>query len=146
MEAGLTWMDVYTAATQDRNVWVEGGACTSVGVVGWYIGGGFGPQSKKFGTGAANLLEAKVVSTNGDVVIANEYQNADLFYALRGGGHGFGIVISLTSRTHSMPRFHGSTTGFVKGRDETATINFLARFLEFFENDLSNNWGEHISF
>ena len=38
-----------------------------------------------FGTGPANMLEAKVVTAQGEVVVASEYQNEDLFYALRGG-------------------------------------------------------------
>ena len=75
-------MDVYAAASVDRNLvcsnfnckasncgmvanlvgshYVQGGGCTSVGVVGWHIGGGFGHWSKKFGTGPANMLEARV--------------------------------------------------------------------------------------
>ena len=47
------------------------------------IGGGYGSWSKMFGTGPANLLEAKVVTADGEVVIANESNNPDLFFALR---------------------------------------------------------------
>jgi len=47
LEAGLTWMDVYAAASLDRDLYVQGGGCTSVGVVGWHIGGGYGSYSKK---------------------------------------------------------------------------------------------------
>ena len=55
--------------------YVQGGGCTSVGVIGWHIGGGYGSWSKKFGTGPANMLEAKVVTADGQVVIASEFQN-----------------------------------------------------------------------
>ena len=55
--------------------YVQGGGCTSVGVIGWHIGGGYGSWSKKFGTGPANMLEAKVVTADGRVVIASEFQN-----------------------------------------------------------------------
>ena len=76
-------MDVYAATSIDRGLvsgklifivfpwkqlndkialqYVQGGGCTSVGVVGWSIGGGYGSLSKKFGTGPANLLEARDV-------------------------------------------------------------------------------------
>ena len=54
---------------------MQGGGCTSVGVVGWHIGGGYGSWSKKFGTGPANMLEAKVVTADGQVVVASEFQN-----------------------------------------------------------------------
>ena len=46
-----------------------------MGVVGWHIGGGYGHWSKKFGTGPANMLEAKVVTADGRVVVASEFQN-----------------------------------------------------------------------
>ena len=48
--------------------YVQGGGCTSVGVVGWMIGGGYGSASKMFGTGPANLLEARVVTADGRLV------------------------------------------------------------------------------
>ena len=44
------------------------------------------------------MLEAKIVTADGRIAIANEYQNEDLFYAMRGGGFGFGVVVSLTVR------------------------------------------------
>ena len=44
-------------------------------MVGWHIGGGYGHWSKKFGTGPANMLEAKVVTADGQVVVASEFQN-----------------------------------------------------------------------
>ena len=62
--AGLTWMDVYAAASVDRGLYVQGGGCTSVGVIGWHIGGGYGSFSKMFGTGPANMLEARIVAAN----------------------------------------------------------------------------------
>ena len=54
-----------------------------MGVVGWMIGGGYGSFSKMFGTGPANLLEAKVVTANGEVVIANMCQNSESFFSER---------------------------------------------------------------
>ena len=123
--------------------YVQGGGCTSVGVVGWHIGGGYGSFSKKFGTGPANLLEARVVTANGDVVVASEYQNEDLFFALRGGGHGFGVVVSLTVRTHPLPKLFGAVEGFIRSRDEETGKALLTTFLEFYKASLSGpNWGE----
>ena len=135
LEAGLTWLDVYAAASVDRGLYVQGGGCTSVGVIGWHIGGGYGSWSKMFGTGPANMLEAKVVTSNGDIVIASEYQNEDLFYALRGGGFGFGVVVSLTVRTHPLPNF-GRVFGSIYSRDDTSGREFLKKFLNFYKNHL----------
>ena len=99
--------------------YVQGGGCTSVGVVGWHIGGGFGHWSKKFGTGPANMLEARVVTADGQVVVASEFQNEDLFFALRGGGFGFGVVVSLTVRTHPLPSRLGVMSGSVSSHRST---------------------------
>ena len=126
--------------------YVQGGGCTSVGVIGWHIGGGYGSWSKKFGTGPANMLEARVVTANGEVVVASEYQNEDLFYALRGGGFGFGVVVSLTVRTHPLPELFGFAMGSVHAKNEESAKDLIASFLEFYKlNLLGTNWGEQFS-
>ena len=63
--AGAIWMDVYDAVTTRAGRYVQGGGCTTVGVAGLVQGGGFGSFSKGFGTAAANLLEAEVVTADG---------------------------------------------------------------------------------
>lgn len=147
MQAGLTWMDVYAAASVDRDLYVQGGGCTSVGVVGWHIGGGFGSFSKMFGTGPANLLEVKIVDAEGNIKIANECQNTELFYAMRGGGYGFGVVVSLTSRTHPIPEKFGFHIGSIQSTSEEATVTLFAKFLDFYQSSLTSiNWGEQVRF
>ena len=64
------------------------------------------------------MLEAKIVTANGDIVIASEFENADLFYAMRGGGHGFGVVVSLTVRTHPLPEYFGIVRGQLKANNQ----------------------------
>src|SRR4029453_11278194 len=82
--AGAIWMDIYDAVTTTAGRYVQGGGCTTVGVAGLVQGGGFGSFSKGFGTAAANLLEAKVVTADGAVRIANPVRNRDLLWALKG--------------------------------------------------------------
>ena len=124
---------------------MQGGGCTSVGVVGWHIGGGYGSWSKKFGTGPANMLEAKIVTANGNVVIASEFQNEDLFYAMRGGGHGFGVVVSLTVRTHPLPEYFGAVTGAVKSKNQQSGKELVKEFFDFYKEHLIGpNWGEQV--
>jgi hypothetical protein len=81
--AGAIWMDVYDAVTTTAGRYVQGGGCTTVGVAGLVQGGGFGSFSKGFGTAAANLLEAEVVTADGATRIANPVRNRELFWASR---------------------------------------------------------------
>ncbi|KAJ5530564.1 hypothetical protein N7527_003957 [Penicillium freii] len=74
-----------------------------VGVAGWATGGGHGVLTGVYGMGADNIIEATVVTPNGDLVTANECQNNDLFWAIRGGGGGtFGVILSPTVNAYQM--------------------------------------------
>jgi FAD/FMN-containing dehydrogenase len=103
LEAGLQFADFYPEA-EKRGRLVNGGTCTSVGVGGCTLGGCFGPFSQKLGPAASNVLEAKVVLANGTLVTASKCSHPDLFWALRGGGAGFGVVTEWTMRT--LPWLH----------------------------------------
>ena len=94
--AGSIWGRVYHETMVKAGRYVQGGGCLTVGVAGLVLGGGFGSLSKAFGTGAASLLEAEVVTADGAAVLANACTNPDLFWALKGGGAGFGVVTRLT--------------------------------------------------
>ena len=98
-----------------------------------------------FGTGPANMLEAKVVTAQGEVVVASEYQNEDLFYALRGGGYGFGVVISITVRTHPLPAVIGGTTINFTSKSREGAVLLLSKFLDLYRDQmLGTNWGEQL--
>lgn len=76
-----------------------GGTCLTVALSGYSLGGGWGLSTRLFGLGTDNLLEVEIVDYNGDVLIANENENSDLFWALRGAGGGnFGVVTSMKFR------------------------------------------------
>jgi hypothetical protein len=144
--AGCTWIDVYTAVTTRAGRYVQGGGCTSVGVAGLIQSGGFGSFSKGFGSAAAGLLEAEVVTADGRVRTVNACSDPDLFWALKGGGGGtFGVVTRLTLRTHALPEFFGGAWGKVKAKSDEAFTRLLARFLSFYASSLANpHWGEQI--
>jgi FAD/FMN-containing dehydrogenase len=79
----------------------------TVGLVGATLGGGFGLLTRNFGMASDNLLAAEVVvASNGDgakAIIADEKNNSDLLWALRGAGNGnFGVVTSLTYKIHPL--------------------------------------------
>src|SRR5579871_6911214 len=101
--AGAIWGHVYQEVMVKAGRYAQGGGCMTVGVAGFLNGGGFGSLSKMFGIGAASLLEAEVVTADSEIRIANACVNPDLFWALKGGGGGFGVVTRVTVGTHNLP-------------------------------------------
>jgi FAD/FMN-containing dehydrogenase len=144
---GARWLEAYEAVTTQAGRYVQGGGCTTVGVAGLVLGGGFGSLSKGFGTGAANLLEAQVVTADGAVRVANAFTNPDLFWALKGGGGGsFGVVTRLTLRTHELPDYIGEVLAKVTAGSDAAYRALIQQMVSFYRANLMNpHWGEQIS-
>jgi FAD/FMN-containing dehydrogenase len=147
-EAGAVWMDLYNAVTTGAGRYVQGGGCTSVGVAGLVQSGGFGSFSKGFGTAASGLLEAEIVTADGQVRIANACSNPDLFWAIKGGGGGtFGVLTRLTLRTHELPAFLGFAGGTIKAQSDAAFSKLIAHTIGFYDEHLFNpHWGEQLRF
>jgi len=144
--AGCVWMDAYKAVTTGAGRYVQGGGCTTVGVAGLVQGGGFGSHSKAYGTAAASLLEAEVVTADGQVRVVNATQDPDLFWALKGGGGGtFGVITRLTLATHPLPETFGGANLTVRARSDEAFRRLLARFVDLYATNLFNpHWGEQV--
>jgi FAD/FMN-containing dehydrogenase len=90
------------------------GTCQCISVAGPLLGGGHGMLQSKAGFHADQLLSARIVTADGSVVTASDYENQDLFWALRGAGHNFGIATSLTLRTYDeyLENWHSDTMTF----------------------------------
>jgi FAD/FMN-containing dehydrogenase len=146
--AGAIWMHVYQAVTPGAGRYVQGGGCATVGVAGLIQSGGFGSFSKRFGLAAAGLLEAEVVTADGQVRIANACSNPDLFWALKGGGGGsFGVVTRLALRTRDLPETFGVVFGKIRASSDEAYRALIARFLAHYRDRLMNpHWGETVRF
>ena len=85
---------------REQNKEIVGGTCHSVGIVGWTLGAGRGFTSPKFGLGVDQLLEVSLVNAEGEFVTASHSENPKLFYAIRGGGGGFGVIYNLKIKLH----------------------------------------------
>jgi FAD/FMN-containing dehydrogenase len=146
--AGAIWLEAYGAVTTRGGRYVQGGGCTTVGVAGLVLGGGFGSFSKGFGTAAANLLEAEVVTADGAVRTANPVRHRELFWALKGGGGGsFGVATRLTLRTHALPAFFGAVLATVTAASDQAYGRLAGQVLWFYHQRLLNrHWGDVIRF
>ena len=144
--AGNRWLEAYTAASAE-GLYIQGGGCTSVGACGGFaLGGGFGSFSKRYGSGAAGVLELSIALADGSVITVNEYMHPDLFWALRGGGGGtFGVVTHMTLLAHPEPSTSGWISGPIKAKSDAAYRELIQRYLEFCGDALSTPvWGEGV--
>ena len=148
IEAGARWLPTYNVVTTKAGRYVQGGGCATVGVAGLIQSGGFGSFSKNYGLAAASLLQAEIVTAEGKILIANASTNADLFWALKGGGGGsFGVVTKVTLATYELPAFFGRVGGLIKANSDAAFRNLIGAFMRFYHERLFNPaWGESVSF
>ena len=144
--AGTIGMQAYQAVTTEGGKYVQGGGCTTVCLGGLVQSGGFGSYSKHYGSAAGNLLEAEVVTADGQIRIANACINPDLFWALKGGGGGsFGVVSKMTLRVHELPEFFGTANFTIKAESDDAYRGLLREFVSFYREHLFNDhWGEQV--
>ena len=118
-QGGVTWGE-FNRETQLHGLATTGGVVSSTGVAGLTLGGGLGWLMAKHGLALDNLLAAEVVTAEAKVIRASADENADLFWALRGGGGNFGVVSAFQFRLHPVgPMVTGGLVAhpFEKARD-----------------------------
>jgi FAD/FMN-containing dehydrogenase len=104
--AGCTWGDV-DHATHAFGLATPSGIISTTGVGGLTLGGGIGHLARTCGLSLDNVLEVDVVLADGSFVTANDQQNQDLFWAIRGGGGNFGVVTSFLFKLHPISTVYG---------------------------------------
>ncbi|EPE05477.1 fad binding domain-containing protein [Ophiostoma piceae UAMH 11346] len=101
--AGSLLGDITPQLIDNGNRAFAHGVCPGVGIGGHATVGGLGPMSRMWGAATDHIVEVEVVTANGTIVRANESQNSDLFFAIRGAASSFGIVTEFVMRTHPAP-------------------------------------------
>jgi FAD/FMN-containing dehydrogenase len=99
VEPGATLAD-FDAAVQKQGLATPVGINSTTGISGLTLGGGFGWLTGKYGMTIDNLISADVITADGKKLRASENENADLFWALRGGGGNFGVVTRYEFKLH----------------------------------------------
>lgn len=79
-----------------------GGTVSTTGVGGLTLGGGLGWVMRKHGLSCDNVLSADVITADGKLLVVNEKENSDLYWAIRGGGGNFGVVTSFEFKLHDL--------------------------------------------
>ena len=151
---GALWEDL-DPPCQRHGLATPGGTFGDTGVAGLTLGGGIGHLMGPHGLTLDNLVATKVVTADGAVVHASEEENADLFWALRGGGGNFGVVVEFTFRLHPvglllggllMYRLEDAHEVFSTFRELTAeAADELVCFAQIFRSAITGDSGTAVS-
>ena len=111
-QGGVTWAE-FNRETQLHGLATTGGVVSSTGIAGLTLGGGLGWLMGKYGLALDNLLSVDIVTAEGIILKASAVENADLFWAVRGGGGNFGVVASFEYQIHPVgPSITGGVVAY----------------------------------
>jgi FAD/FMN-containing dehydrogenase len=109
--SGAEWQAV-TAATAEHGLAVQASSAPDVGIAGFLLSGGISWLSRSRGLAVNDVLSLQVVGSDGTPRIVDHDHEADLFWALRGGGGEFGVVTGFELRLHALPTVSAGTLFF----------------------------------
>jgi hypothetical protein len=137
VQGGALWGDV-DHETQAHGLATPGGIVSHTGVGGVSVGGGIGWLMRKHGLTVDNLVEAEVVTADGDIIRASADDHPDLFWALRGGGGNFGVVSSFRFRLHPVGPVVVAGPVFWAAEDTADVLAFFREFVAHAPDELGN--------
>lgn len=135
VEGGATWGDL-NAAAYPFGLATTGGIVSTTGVGGLTLGGGIGYLARGLGLSCDNLLSADVVVGDGTMHVASEKEDAELYWAIRGGGGNFGVATSFEFRMSPVGDIYGGPMFF-----ELEHAEKLLRFYRDFIQDAPEQLG-----
>jgi FAD/FMN-containing dehydrogenase len=137
VQGGALWGDV-DHETQAYGLATTGGIVSHTGVGGLSLGGGIGWLMRKHGLTVDNLVEAEVVTAEGDIIRASANDHPDLFWALRGGGGNFGVVSLFRFTLHPVGPTITAGPVFWAAEDTTDVLRFYREFVTDAPDELGN--------
>jgi FAD/FMN-containing dehydrogenase len=140
LAVGATTRDV-GAATTPYGLACVAANVSAVGMAGFLLAGGYGGLTTRFGMAVDNLLGAELVLADGQVVWADESQNKDLFWAIRGGGGNFRLVTSMRIRLHPVDKLLAGLILFPWSQAQTV-LRGHAEIMSAAPDELSARAGE----
>ena len=137
VQGGALWADV-DHETQAHGLATTGGIVSHTGVGGVTLGGGIGWLMRKHGLAVDNLVEAELITAEGDIIRASANDHPDLFWALRGGGGNFGVVSSFRFTLHPLGPTVMAGPVFWAAEDTTDVLRFYREFVTDAPDELGN--------
>ncbi|MEU4564231.1 FAD-binding oxidoreductase [Actinoplanes sp. NPDC023936] len=119
--AGCVWGEV-DRAVEDLGVAVPAGVVSHTGVAGLTLGGGFGYLTRMHGATVDHLVSAQIVVADGRILTVSDEENPDLFWAIKGAGHNYGVATSFTYRYVTLPGLATVRTSLYAAADRRAMM------------------------
>ncbi|MDQ3926830.1 MAG: FAD-binding oxidoreductase [Actinomycetota bacterium] len=135
VEPGVKWKDVIPEAQKFGLAGLLG-STSDVSVTGYTTGGGFAWLGRKYGFNADSVIEAELVTADGELLRVSSEENADLFYGIKGGGGNFGIVTSLEFALYPISHVYGGNIYYPIER-APEVLEHYARWIETLPDEMT---------
>jgi hypothetical protein len=136
-EAGVLWMEANPAAGEHGLANFSGSA-PDIGVVGYTTGGGFGWLARRHGLACNNVRAIELVTADGEQRRVDADHDADLFWALRGGGGSFGVVTAMEFDLAELPEVFAGSVIYPADEGSSAIINRYFEWAEVLPDDVTS--------